>query len=344
MCCVERVRVFDKDPAPVTCGFFFPLFVGLDSCVFLVKHSGKCLADLAWSSTACSLLSGETWHEFHLFLQLSLTAPPNPTPAHSAVCLSRLLAAGVDPNAVCFPAHGFTPLHCVVSHDAQIASAAMRCLIAAGADVNIRDGEGETPVMSAAAMGIPGAIVFLAQHGADLTLRNSKGKSAYDIAKDPYEGSPECTEVLVELGFDPAAHPPPAIPIPAPSRVEMAVSSNGAAKGRIAFVGVDSSIYDAREVNPEIASFYNGHDAHKLQTMEWSEGCDIFEAMPGSGQLDPDRYTTVVTSEHLVSENSAVLQVQILFFLVCFKCFFFFPFPFSEVFLLLFDILCFALN
>ena len=79
--------------------------------------------------------------------------------------------------------------------------------------------------------------------------------------------------------------------------------------------------------------------------MEWSEGCDIFEAMPGSGQLDPDRYTTVVTSEHLVSENSAVLQVQILFFLVCASnVFFFFLFSFSEVFLLLFDILCFALD
>ena len=80
--------------------------------------------------------------------------------------------------------------------------------------------------------------------------------------------------------------------------------------------------------------------------MEWSEGCDIFEAMPGSGQLDPDRYTTVVTSEHLVSENSAVLQVQIFFFLSCvvLQMFSFFLFPFSEVFLLLFDILCFALD
>lgn len=222
--------------------------------------------------------------------------------------LRRLLADGADPNAVCSPAYGMAPFHVVATQEGSGMLAVMRCLVEAGADVNVKDDAGETPVMSAATMGVVRSITFFAEHGADLTLRNSAGKTAYDIAKDPYEGSDECAQALLALGFDPVAHPPPDPATIAPARFDALLSPRGSARCRIAFVGVPKEIYDAHDPDPEATQFFGGHDAHKLQTKEWGEGCDIFETMPGSGQLDPERYTTVVTSEHLVSESSTVLQ------------------------------------
>ncbi len=58
----------------------------------------------------------------------------------------------------------------------------VRALVKAGADVNVADGGGTTPLMSAAAAGRTGVVAILADAGADLDLRDRLGRTALDRA------------------------------------------------------------------------------------------------------------------------------------------------------------------
>ena len=76
--------------------------------------------------------------------------------------------------------------------------AALRALIAEGADVNVRDRLGETPLMYAAVVGSPEAMSFLIGKGADINAKNESGStaliwSATDVAK---------VRLLLEHGAD----------------------------------------------------------------------------------------------------------------------------------------------
>lgn len=77
------------------------------------------------------------------------------------------LAAGIDPN-ICLNEHGERPLHLVCSAEAA------RVLIAAGADVNMPDHEGRTPLMQVAGQQTELVRLFL-QMGADVNARNADG-------------------------------------------------------------------------------------------------------------------------------------------------------------------------
>jgi hypothetical protein len=55
-------------------------------------------------------------------------------------------------------------------------------LIAMGADVNVRNEDGETPLMRAAAKGYADMVQVLLQHGANPGLHNGRGESALTIA------------------------------------------------------------------------------------------------------------------------------------------------------------------
>ena len=75
---------------------------------------------------------------------------------------------------------------------------ALRTLIAEGADVNVRDRLGETPLMYAAVVGSPEAMSFLIGKGADVNAKNESGSnaliwSATDAAK---------VRLLLEHGAD----------------------------------------------------------------------------------------------------------------------------------------------
>ena len=68
-------------------------------------------------------------------------------------------------------------------------------LVAAGADVNAPDSDGDTPLMLAAAQGHAGIVAVLLRNGADVAARNDKGDAslveikavddAYPLAKGP---------------------------------------------------------------------------------------------------------------------------------------------------------------
>lgn len=98
-----------------------------------------------------------------------------------------LLEAGADVHRA--NERGQTPLHCAVSTIAperyscdQMQVECVRLLLKRGAMVDARDREGNTPLMSAAWFECGPSIEELLRAGADPTLRDSRGRSARDLA------------------------------------------------------------------------------------------------------------------------------------------------------------------
>ena len=82
---------------------------------------------------------------------------------------------------------GCTALHCIVAqpvNDASKQVACLRALLDAGADPNARSEEGITPLMKAAWFGCTDSARELLKCGADPLLRDSKGRSARDLASE----------------------------------------------------------------------------------------------------------------------------------------------------------------
>ncbi len=74
--------------------------------------------------------------------------------------------------------HGNTPLYDAA--DAKV----VEILLGAGAKIDALDDYGETALMAAAQFSDPEKAKVLISHGANKTLKNKKGKSAYDLAED----------------------------------------------------------------------------------------------------------------------------------------------------------------
>jgi ankyrin repeat protein len=93
-----------------------------------------------------------------------------------AECVRLLAGAGADVNAR--DNEGNTPLHETFLTDVE------EELLKLGADVNARNKDGETPIFTTVD---DDAIPLFIEHGADLTIRNNKGKTVIEAAKE--EGS-----------------------------------------------------------------------------------------------------------------------------------------------------------
>ena len=104
-------------------------------------------------------------------------------------CLRLLAQAGANLNAKDFD--GNTPLHEIYLPDV------VEELLRLGADVNARNNKGETPIFTN-----PGdeCIPILIAHGADLKIRNAKGQTVFEAA------SPHRRDVLGKASASLASH------------------------------------------------------------------------------------------------------------------------------------------
>ncbi len=93
--------------------------------------------------------------------------------------LVELLELGVSPNAV--DGSGYTPMVYAVAYGDDTAA---QFLISHGADVNLRSGkEGITPLMGAVLKNQFMMARFLLLNGARKDIKDNKGRTAFDIAK-----------------------------------------------------------------------------------------------------------------------------------------------------------------
>lgn len=113
-------------------------------------------------------------------------SPDGWTPLHLAVFFGRvnvvhyLLSRGADINAVSGNEQRVTPLHSALANPQN--SAVGQLLIGAGAELDIKQAEGYTPLHYAAANGLDQVVRSLLAHGVDTGIRNHQGKTAYELA------------------------------------------------------------------------------------------------------------------------------------------------------------------
>lgn len=94
--------------------------------------------------------------------------------------LEAMLEAGCDPNARCNAIDGFLLHRTVWAHNRRGAEV----LVKAGADVNRQNEEGASPFSLAALLDCSMAL-YLFENGGDPHIKDSFGKSVFDIINDP---------------------------------------------------------------------------------------------------------------------------------------------------------------
>lgn len=99
--------------------------------------------------------------------------------------LEFLLKSGADPNAAPRDEMGVTPLHLAVAHQQPEKSLQMAtALLLSGADPNVQQHGGWTPLHEAAALGRAKILVLLLDHGANPNAVTADGKTPGQKARE----------------------------------------------------------------------------------------------------------------------------------------------------------------
>lgn len=113
--------------------------------------------------------------------------------------LDLLLSTGADPNAASRNAMQVTPLHSACACADEVAAHRMTAaLLAAGADPNVAQEGGWTPLHQAAAQGRLAIIEMLLDRGAEAGSRNDDGRTPVDMAVE--KGHDDAAELLRRHG------------------------------------------------------------------------------------------------------------------------------------------------
>ena len=105
-------------------------------------------------------------------------------PKRFETLLKSFLAKGLDINARRKHRHGmWTPLHWVVQRGL---TPGILCLLENGADPNVIDDKGRTPMHIVAQKGVgKNQVQLLIEHGGDINIRDAEGKTPLDYAQEP---------------------------------------------------------------------------------------------------------------------------------------------------------------
>lgn len=98
----------------------------------------------------------------------------------------ELLDRGADPNRVARHEFAVAPIHSAVANGTSLAI--VRMLVEAGAEVNVRQRHGWTPLHGAAMSGDADLVRYLLDRGADRAATNDQGKTAAAIARENGHG------------------------------------------------------------------------------------------------------------------------------------------------------------
>ena len=99
--------------------------------------------------------------------------------------LTLLVENGADVNAVSQNQMYVRPLHSAVAHrQADISLIMAKCLLESGAQVNVIQRGGWTPLHQAAAHGNPEMVDLLLNYGADPAMKSDDGRTALMMAED----------------------------------------------------------------------------------------------------------------------------------------------------------------
>ncbi len=101
--------------------------------------------------------------------------------------LKLLISYGANCNKS-ISMYGTPPLHLIAikSDENDVAAEVVRILLHHGANINATDSLGSTPLHYAAQFGSEEMCRLLLQLGADRAMRNRKGKTALDVAKESF--------------------------------------------------------------------------------------------------------------------------------------------------------------
>src|SRR5882672_3805841 len=102
---------------------------------------------------------------------------------------------GADPNSRGL--QGEAPLHVAIISDHSSDNRLIRSLLSMGADVNVPNDYGDTPLHRAAYLGLTEKVRFLLSQKADVERRAQRGESPLLYAARP-EGYPETVAALLE--------------------------------------------------------------------------------------------------------------------------------------------------
>jgi len=113
--------------------------------------------------------------------------------------LDLLLAHGANPNAASKNQMRVLPIHSAVAHrQPPVALAMVESLLLNGAEVNVAQDGGWTPLHQAAAHGQIEIMKLLLAHGAEINTRSEDGTTPLQMTQN--KGYPEAAEMLQQRG------------------------------------------------------------------------------------------------------------------------------------------------